>query len=231
MRLWGLLVTGLAALLVPGAAAAASAAGQQGCAPPQTNREAAPAAIASFFEQQRRPVLTFLGYSGAGYEDRAAMITQAAAVLATLDPAATIVNIGATVDGIGAVYEMAKARGFTTSGIVSTQARDSKATISPCVDHVFFVRDSTWGGRLPGQDRLSPTSAAMVAVSSRLVAIGGGDVARDELLAARAAGKPVQFIPADMNHQIARERALRRKQPAPADFRGSAAAAFEALKK
>jgi len=196
------------------------------CEGPKVSREATPPEIGAFFKEQRKTVLTLLGYSGAGYEDQAALLRHAAELLGTSDPARTIVNIGATPDGIGAVYELAKKKGFTTSGIVSTEARESKATISPCADVVFFVRDPSWGGFVEGTERLSPTSAAMVDVSGRLVAIGGGDVARDELLAARRAGKPVQFIPADMNHAVALARAAKRKEAPPADFRGAADAAF-----
>jgi hypothetical protein len=126
----------------------------------------------------------------------------------------------ANLKGIGAVYEVAKAMGFTTMGIVSSlvQAED----VSPCVDYVFYVQDDRWGGRVRGGKRLSPTSEAIVAVSSAFVGIGGGEVARDELSAARKRGKPVVFIPADMNHRLAREKALKRGEPEPADFRGSA---------
>jgi hypothetical protein len=42
------------------------------------------------------------------------------------------------------------------------------------------------------------------------------------LLAARRAGKPVTFVPADVNHTIAREKARKRGEPAPADLRGAA---------
>ena len=111
-------------------------------------------------------------------------------------------------------------------GIVSGLARDEKAPLSPCVDYVFFVRDSTWGGYLPGRKKLAPTSAAMVSVSSEIVGIGGGEVSRDELLAARKMGKPVAFFPADMNHQMAREKAANKGQPEPSDFRGAADAVF-----
>ena len=182
--------------------------------------------IRTYFKDQRKSVLTLLGYSAADYEDKAALITRATAILDGLDPKTTIVNIGATTDGIGVVYELAKQKGFTTSGIVSTQAREAKAMISPCVDIVFFVKDASWGGFVKGTENLSPTSAAMVEVSDRLVAIGGGEVTRDELVAAKRAGKDVQFIAADMNHAIARERALKRGQPVPTDFRGAADAAF-----
>lgn len=110
---------------------------------------------------------------------------------------------------------------------MSTQARDSKATLSAHVDQVFFVQDATWGGFLDGQTQLSPTSEAMVAVSDRIVAIGGGDVARDEIIGARRAGKDVRFIAADMNHKVARDRAAKRGQAEPTDFRGTAATAAE----
>ena len=189
-------------------------------------REATPADVRAYFENQHKTVLTLLGYSAADYEDKAALLARATELLERADPKTTIVNIGATPDGIGAVYELAKKKGFTTSGIVSTQARDSKASLSPCVDVVFFVKDASWGGFLEGTERLSPTSAAMVDASDRIVAIGGGEVSRDELIAAKRAGKDVTFIPADMNHTIARERALKRGQPVPTDFRGAAGVAF-----
>lgn len=190
------------------------------------SQEATVTEIRTYFKDQRKSVLTLLGYSAAEYEDKAALIARATEILDRLDPKTTIVNIGATTDGIGVVYELAKQKGFTTSGIVSTQAREAKATISPCVDIVFFVKDASWGGFVEGTESLSPTSAAMVEVSDRLVAIGGGEVTRDELVAAKRAGKDVHFIAADMNHAIARERALKRGQPVPTDFRGAADAAF-----
>ena len=55
-------------------------------------------------------------------------------------------NIGATTEGIGAVYETAKRKKFATAGIVSTQAKENQVKLSPCVDIVFYVKDSTSGG-------------------------------------------------------------------------------------
>jgi hypothetical protein len=198
-----------------------------GCEPPKMIQEATPAEIRAYFKDQHKTVLTLLGYSGAEYEDKAALAAHATEILEAADPKTTILNIGATPDGIGAVYEIAKKKGFTTSGIVSTQARESKARISACVDVVFFVKDASWGGFLEGTERLSPTSTAMVEVSDRIVAVGGGDIARDELIAAQRAGTPVTFIAADMNHAIAREQAVKKGQTAPTDFRGAAGAAFD----
>ncbi|CAH2409644.1 hypothetical protein [Mesorhizobium escarrei] len=196
------------------------------CQPPQQLTEATPDQVRAFFQSKRAKVVTFLGYSGAGYEDANAMLGHAAAALKDLDSKRSIVNIGATAEGIGAIYELAKQRGFTTSGIVSTQARDEKVALSPCVDFVFYVKDATWGGYLPDKKTLSPTSSAMVAVSDVIIAIGGGDVARDEVLEARRLGKKTKFIPADMNHAAAREKAARKGQAEPIDFRGAADAAL-----
>ncbi len=185
-------------------------------------REATLASIKTFIHQKQKTVLTFAGYSGSRYQDPVAMMEHASHLLDEQDPLKTLINIGATAEGIGALYEIAKRKGFTTMGIVSTLARDEQVTLSKCVDYVFYVKDTTWGGRDPGTRLLSPTSAAIIENSTSFVAIGGGDVARDEMLAARQAGKPVAFIPADMNHGIAREKAKKRGLVAPANFRGSA---------
>lgn len=197
-----------------------------GCDQPSAVREATAAEIRSFFAGEDMQVLTFLGYSAAGYEDEAAMLEQASRILDGFEPDATIVNIGATPEGIGAIYELARQQGFMTTGIVSTQARDNKVALSPCVDTVFYVSDATWGGFLPDSEQLSPTSSAMVENSDVMVAIGGGAVARDELTAARAQGKQVRFIPADMDHEIAREKARSKGLPVTTDFGGAIEAAF-----
>jgi hypothetical protein len=149
------------------------------------------------------------------------MLARAERILNGCDPMKTIVNIGATPEGIGAVYEVAKRRGFVNSGIVSAQALRAKVALSPYVDFVFYVKDATWGGYLNGANRLSPTSQAIVENSNIVVGIGGGEVARDELLAAQRSGIQVYFYPADMNHQKARETAQRKGLPPPTDFRGA----------
>jgi hypothetical protein len=143
--------------------------------------------LGEFLAGRRQSVLTFAGYSASGYQDPAAMLAFAAAALDARSPASTLVNIGATPLGIGAVYPMARQRGFATIGIVSSLARTERVTLSPFVDEVFYIEDSVWGGLLPGSPRLSATSTAVVAHSREFVAIGGGVIAAAELCAARAA--------------------------------------------
>jgi hypothetical protein len=193
---------------------------------PATVRDATVEDIKAFFERENRKVLTFVGYSGAGYEHEASMLKQAERVLREFDPTRTIVNGGATSEGIGAVYKLVKRKGFLTTGIVSTQAKQYNAELSPYVDQVFYVGDATWGGFIEGSERLSPTSKAMVENSDIIVGIGGGEVARDEMIAARRSGKEVRFIPADMNHQKAQEKARKKGLPVPTDFSGAAAEVF-----
>lgn len=209
-------------LFIPLAALAQSA-----CNETQTQVDATPAQVSSFFKAQKKTVITFLGYSGAGYQNPEAMLDAARRVLAQYNPSRTIVNIGATAEGIGAVYELAVQGGFATTGIVSTLARANGVALAPCAQRVFFVDDTTWGGVLPGsRSLLSPTSKAMLAASHTIVAIGGGEVARDEFLAARQTGRKTRFIAADMNHQAAIDKALKKGQRAPTEFRGALAAAL-----
>lgn len=183
--------------------------------------------IADFFRRRRKQVVSFLGYSGKEYERPAAMLRHARQVLAHFDPAHTIVNIGATQAGIGAIYPVAKRMGFVTTGIVSTRARKSEvaSALSHHVDFIFFVRDPTWGGHLPGTEQLSPTSAAMVGNSDVVVAIGGDEIARDELRAAKHAGLRTLYIAADMNHARARRAAHSKGMAEPTNFIGAAAEA------
>ncbi|MBA2304079.1 MAG: hypothetical protein H0W08_15800 [Acidobacteria bacterium] len=216
-----IVIGGLAALIVLGPGDR-----PQTCERPVISQAATVQAVRSYFRKRGRTVATFVGYSGAEYEDKVAMLARAATVLDALDPKQTIVNIGATADGIGAVYDIARQKGFETTGIVSTQARDTNATLAPCVGTVFFIRDASWGGVLKGTKKLSPTSMAMVSASDHVIAIGGGEVAQDEFQAARGLGKKTRFFPADMNHAIAISRAARNGQPPPTDFRGALGAAM-----
>ena len=71
-------------------------------------REATLASIKIFIQRQQKTVLTFAGYSGAGYQYPGAMMEQASRFLDAQDPLKTVINIGAKAEGIGAVYEIAR---------------------------------------------------------------------------------------------------------------------------
>ena len=189
-------------------------------------RLATVAEVIAFFKSQSKTVLTFVGYSGSGYEHKAAMLATAADVLADYDPATTVVNSGATAAGIGAIYPLALHKGFQTTGIVSTQAQVHGVSLSPDVQQVFYIEDSTWGGFVGNSEQLSPTSAAVIAVSDIMIGIGGGEIVRDELLAARQAGKRVKFFSADMNHRRALTKAVKGGLPHPVEFKGAASTLF-----
>jgi len=149
--------------------------------------------IREFFKQQNKAVVTFVGYSGSGYARHDDMLEVARSALERYDPADTLINIGATADGIGAVYAVAKEMGFTTTGIVS--AKGAAHHVSEHVDWVFYVDDDEWGGFITGTDRLTPTSEAIVENSDVIIGIGGGDVAQQEMLAARRLDKTVEYYP------------------------------------
>ncbi len=174
-----------------------------------------------------RSIVTFLGFSGSGYEDPLAVERMIAKALDELNPSSVIIGAGATPDGIGVVYPLAKKRGFTTIGIVSAVAEKEGVGFSPDVDTVFVVSDDTWGGAGAG-GKLSPTSAAIVGSADEMIAIGGGDIARDEALAAKAIGKNVRYVAADMNHAAAIKKAREKRQPEPHDFRGTLHTYFDA---
>lgn len=139
LKSFNLLRTLFVPLLVSVLAASGVALGQTTATKNATIEE-----IRAFFKGKQKTVLTFVGYSGAGYQDEAGMRQQAEGILGDYDPAKTIINIGATPDGIGAIYEIAKHKGFVTTGIVSSQAKRYNAKLSPYVDHAFYVEDETW---------------------------------------------------------------------------------------
>ena len=112
-----------------------------------------------FFESQNKDVITFVGDSGAEYEDKTAMLEKAGRILEEFDSSKTIVNIGATPEGIGAVCELAKRRGFTTTGIIKKRARWHRKKDCPHqrISAVLPVRYSISTGKLvpnPGKPEL-----------------------------------------------------------------------------
>jgi hypothetical protein len=169
-------------------------------------------------------VVTFTGFSGGDYESPEAVRRAICEQLARFPPQSTTVCAGGTAEGIGMVYLLARSRGFRTIGIISSIAQAAGATLSAEVEVVYVVKDDAWGGRVGA--RLSPTSEAMVAACDEMVGIGGGPIARDELQEAQARGKPVTFVPAEMNHALASAKARAAGRPQPVEFSGEAQALF-----
>ncbi|KLK93824.1 hypothetical protein AA309_07165 [Microvirga vignae] len=182
------------------------------------------ASVVEAIREADQRVVTFCGFSGTGYEDPAAVERVLREQLARFAPQSTTICAGATAEGIGMVYPIARRKGFRTIGIVSSRAEAESAAMSDDVEVVYVVKDGTWGGRQGTQ--LSPTSEAMVVACDEMIGIGGGAIARDELEEARRRGKPVTFFPADMNHALATEKAHKSGSPPPTDFRGEAHALF-----
>ena len=179
-----------------------------------------PEQAVSFMRRQGKIILTFFGYS-VDYNDKEEMLRIVRETLSQYSPEKTLINIGATARGLGEAYPLIKSLGFVTTGIVSSEALAYPEGISDAVDHICFIKDEQWGGKLPNSDELSPTSKAMVACSDILVAIGGNDISRDELLEGKAQGKPVQYFPAEMDHDAAVRRAKYLGVPMPESFMGS----------
>ncbi|BCT33403.1 MULTISPECIES: hypothetical protein [Pseudomonas] len=173
-----------------------------------------------------RYVVTFLGFSDAGYEDESQAREVLLAELKTLDPRHTIVCSGATTEGIGMVYPLALREGFRTVGIVSSRARAEGVHFSRDCECVFVVDDDTWGGK-QANEHLSSTSQAIVNASDVMIAIGGGAIARDELEEGRSNGKLVRFYKADMNHARAKANAIKDGRPVPCSFCGDAQTLFQ----
>ena len=164
-----------------------------------------PEEVVAFFKGLGKTVLTFCGYSGMRYEDEKGMLQIAHKVLSEYSPETTLINIG-----------------------VTNLALLKPDGISESVDHMCFVIDTQWGGKLHGSEELSPTSKAMVACSDVLVGIGSrGGIGGDELRAGKELGKPVQFFPAEMNHEVAIRYAKSRGLPPPESFWGTTHDSFD----
>jgi hypothetical protein len=176
-------------------------------------------------EDQGSVIITFVGYSGKGYENESQMLDLAKKYLRhfsdTFGSDKVIVNIGVTSSGIGAVYPLAKDLRLSTMGIVSVKAKPYLEYVKG-VDIGFLIEDSLWGGYKPGTKILSPTSKAMVNASDVIIALGGGDVAHDELTEARKRFIPICFHSFEMNKAKAIKKAQSRGLPEPTYFYGGA---------
>ncbi|HET7639858.1 MAG TPA: hypothetical protein VFK47_14115 [Ktedonobacteraceae bacterium] len=148
-------------------------------------------------------VIALFGFSYLGYENPNEVMQQISHKLGTFDPETDIITIGATEEGIGAAYKVAKGLGFTTIGIVSASALTYSGRFSPMVDNIYIVNDQHWGGYVAGTDRLVGTTQAYLAVSREIHAFGGGENTAVTLAEAQKRGIVISYTQAEMNHAIA----------------------------
>ena len=200
-----------------------------------TRRISSRAEITQFFASRGKHVISFAGFGELGYEEDGVVEAVVREVVSGLVPEQIIVNCGTLLrvggeDGIARVYRVAKSLGIETSGIHPGVALAVAAThaVSPDEDHAFFVDDPTWGGFVEGGGEASPTLQTILDVTDELIVIGGGKHAADELRAFWQHGKPVRYVPAEMNRRATREWCARAGVEI-ADFRGAAYEAWLAV--
>jgi hypothetical protein len=159
-----------------------------------------------------KKVLLLMGYAELGYQDEAAMLKTVRTALSELDAEKFVVCSGATSQGIGKAYQVAKEMGFETIGIVSTLALSSAGSFSPFVDRIYIVNDNQWGGYIPGTQLAAPTTRAFLEVADVVLAIGGGNNTA-ALLSIATQQYPdivLEYVAADMNHKKADKKGLDR---------------------
>jgi len=152
-----------------------------------------------------KKVYTFFGYSALGYEDIDTVRRVVRKELEQLNKEEYVIAVGATEEGIGFVYEIAKELGFLTIGIVSTQALSYSGKFSEDVDRIYIINDDYWGGFIPGTKKLAETTKAFLGVSAIVSAYGGGENTAVMLQEAKKLSIPVIFTEAEMNHEKARK--------------------------
>lgn len=174
-----------------------------------------------------KKIYTLFGYSALEYEHKDQVLSQIREELLKLDPASYIINIGATKDGIGAAYEIARELGFETIGIVSTQALSYSGQFSPFVQKIYIVNDLNWGGYIPGTTEFAPATKIYLSVSDVIAAFGGGMNTAVILREAKRLGIPVSYAPFEMNHS----KALAEARGKDVDFKGAGYYAWQELEK
>lgn len=180
-------------------------------------------------QQEGKRIFTLFGYSKLDYENKRQAMAGVRRELEKLNPSQWIINIGATEEGIGVAYQMAKTMGFETMGIVSTQALSYSGQFSPYVDSIYIVNDIHWGGFMPGTRTLTPATRAFLEVSDVISAHGGGENTAVTIAEAVTRRMDVRYTAAEMNHSIARKEATMANRPRPTDFRGPAFFAWQTL--
>jgi len=143
-------------------------------------------------------VMVFSGYSGLGYADKAALKKQISEILQTKISQYGAENIvvvaGATSEGIGMVYQLAKAHGIGTLGIVSIMAQHH-AEISSACDEIVYVPDPAGSWKVL-DDKGHSWMTYAASKNGIFLAFGGGEVTLSELHEANQKRIPCFIFPA-----------------------------------
>jgi hypothetical protein len=161
--------------------------------------------ISMIRKHSTKKIFTIYGYSLLGYEDEAGLKQKVKEVLSDLDPKEYIVSGGATSEGIGCFYEVAKEMGFETMGVVTAIALSYSGSFSKFVDRIYIVNDNYWGGFIPGTRILADVTKVDLEVSNSICAFGGGVITATILQEAKDSGIPLKYYPFDMDHKKAIE--------------------------
>lgn len=122
-------------------------------------------------------------------------------VLADASPDRVVVSADGVQGGLDVVYKVARELNFSTIGIIASSRVESFNGTPPYVtDEIFVVNDERWGGfentsATMHHDisyEISPTSDAIVSLSSLLVGLGGPLGATQEMRAAIDRSTPVR---------------------------------------
>ncbi|CAK8738429.1 hypothetical protein SODG_002078 [Sodalis praecaptivus] len=145
---------------------------------------------------RNKHVLVFCGFSGLGYNNEVALIetirTTLTAAINCHGSENICVAAGATHEGIGIIYELAKEKGIKTIGLVSEQARGS-ALLSAACDECLFIPDPTasWDVRDPEGNSYMvylATDNKGINKTGEFLVFGGGYITLNELKEAEGLG-------------------------------------------
>ncbi len=151
------------------------------------------------FDFPNHKVISLFGFSDLGYSDYPKLFVKAREVLSQYSNAEYIVCIGATEDGVGKLYDIAKDMGFKTIGIVSTLALARSGKFSENVEKIYIVNDSYWGGYRPGTKILTETTKIFLDITEKFIAFGGGMNTKVTLEEAKIRNIPFEYFEFKMN--------------------------------
>jgi hypothetical protein len=152
-----------------------------------------------------KKIITLFGYSAREYENKKLLLDTMREDLSKYNPKEYCVCIGATHEGVGGGYSIAKELGFETIGVVSTQALAYSGKFSENVDSIYIVNDEFWGGVAPGTDKPTPTTDVFLQISDVVYIYGGGLNTVAFIKFASKLDIPMRFLAFDSNTEIAQK--------------------------